>query len=90
MSGYPSEIATPPVAANLNAEFERVGLTNEFVARHVGVSERTLRRWRKGRIPAWHDLLKVADVFGREAHWFYIERDEADLARIAACQEVAA
>lgn len=68
--------AAPAVAANIEAEFERTGLTNDEVARRLEVPERNVRRWRKGETtPRWNMLVRLAEVFDRLPHWFYVPRD---------------
>lgn len=68
--------AAPAVAANLEAEFERTRKTNEEVARLLSTPERNVRRWRKGEsTPRWETLVRLAKVFDRHPHWFYVPRD---------------
>lgn len=71
----------PPVATNLNAAIERFNatvelpaerLTNERIARELDLTERTVRRWRKGdAVPRWEDLGRLAALLGCSAYDFY-------------------
>lgn len=44
---------------------ERLGLSQEEVARRLGVSVMTDRRWEKGELPKqWRQLIILAELFG--------------------------
>lgn len=88
MSSPPSRALTP-IAANLRAELARTGLSAAEVARRLGVHERLVRRWRNAgeSDPSWANMLELAALFGRDAGWFYKQRTESQLARIAAGKE---
>lgn len=60
----------------LNAEIDRVVMTNDELARALGIPERSIRRWRKGAAtPRRRTGRRLAEFFEREPNFFY--SDEA-------------
>jgi transcriptional regulator with XRE-family HTH domain len=56
----------------LNAEIDRLSLTNDEVAQALQIPERSLRRWRKGETaPRRRTARRLAEYFDREPSWFY-------------------
>jgi hypothetical protein len=66
------------LSANVDAEIRRLGLTNLQVARTVDVPERIVRRWRKAddSNPSWPNLVKFAELCGRDPAWFYVDHEQ--------------
>jgi transcriptional regulator with XRE-family HTH domain len=53
----------PPIAANLRAAQAAKGITNDDLAREVGVGLRLLQKWRAGDVePRYGNALKLAAV----------------------------
>jgi transcriptional regulator with XRE-family HTH domain len=56
----------------LNAEIDRLVLTNDELARALHVPERSLRRWRRGEAtPRRSTVRRIATYFDRDPAWFY-------------------
>jgi transcriptional regulator with XRE-family HTH domain len=76
-----SAVTAIPVARNIDAEIQRVGKTNNAIAMALNVSEPVVWRWRKGKVtPSWASLCEIAEFFGREPGWFYLDHDRAEAA----------
>lgn len=64
--------SSSPVAGRLRVAQAESGLTNEELAREIGVGLRLLQKWRAGTVePRYENLQKLAAVLKREVSWFY-------------------
>lgn len=85
-----SQARTPQaiLAANINAELARLGITAAELARRMHVGEKSVCRWRAANrgMPLYEHLHRLAEVCGRESfHWFVTDHaDERDADRVAA------
>lgn len=75
VSGQVEDFQTP-VSANLIAEMSRTGMTVSQVASALGVAERQVTRWRGGQEPRSKFVARLAELFEREAGWFYTDHSE--------------
>jgi transcriptional regulator with XRE-family HTH domain len=54
-----------PLSENIRAAQAKAGLTNEALAREVGVGLRLLQKWRAGDVdPRYDNLLKLSKALG--------------------------
>lgn len=67
-------------ADRLDAEIGSRFLTYEEAAREIGVSVRTLHRWRQGKNPQLRHLRAVASAFERDPAYFIEQDAPEDLA----------
>lgn len=66
-----------PVGANIRLARQEAGLTNDQLAFKAGIPVRYLHHWQSGKHePTLANLRKVANVFGHDLAWFYVERQE--------------
>lgn len=64
------------VAANLRRAIVAEGMTQEELARQIGVSLRQVQKYCAGKAdPSGARLIAMADVLGRPAGWFYTDHD---------------
>lgn len=44
----------------------------------IGTHERQVRRWSvEGHEPSWRFVVALAELFGRDPAWFYLDHEEA-------------
>jgi transcriptional regulator with XRE-family HTH domain len=72
-----TEVVASPVAARIRAAQREAGLTNEQLAREIGVGARLVSKWRAGTvIPSMPNLTKLSHRLNKPLDWFFRE-DEA-------------
>lgn len=55
------------------------GRTSEEFARELGVTLRTVQRWRSGEgEPRAAELIRLAELLGRDPAWFYADDPKAE------------
>jgi hypothetical protein len=84
MSGQEHDSKRPPIATNLRSEAQRLGMNAEAIAqvifpgRPVVSGERLVRRWLSDEDvnPSWKNVVRLAELCGREPGWFYLDHDD--------------
>lgn len=72
-------------AANLKAALRGRRLSCAEVARRLDTNERVVRRWRNGEThPRTETVTELAYLLGLPEGWFYVARDDRELADLAA------
>lgn len=70
-----------PLARNIRTAQANAGLTNEALAREVGVGLRLLQKWRAGDVePRYGNLLKLSEALGVSVADLYAEADSREAA----------
>lgn len=72
----PRTIPAAPVAANLRQALEDADMTQERLAREIGVGLRVVQAWCSGRVlPRWPRLVLIARALDRDPSWFYADHN---------------
>ena len=72
-------VPASPVGENLKQALTESGMTQEALAREIGVSLRTVQGWTSGRIlPRWPRLVLLAAALEKDPEWFYTPHDPTD------------
>lgn len=67
------------IGARLKSERQRLGLTQEDVAHHVGLkSKSAIKNYEKGQVPGAEMLIRLAVLFGRSIDWLLSGRESRE------------
>lgn len=70
-----------PFGKNLRFALKAADITQEALAREVGVTLRSVQGWVSGDSePRWEKVIRVGSVLGREPTWFYSSHAESEAA----------
>src|SRR3990172_13289264 len=76
------------IGGRLRGERQRLGLTQEQVARQVGLkSKSAIKNYEKGQIPGPEILTRLAELFGRCIDWLLTCRDSCKPVTSSSVQE---
>lgn len=73
------------IGMRLRSERQRLGLTQEEVARHIGLkSKSAVKNYEKGQVPGAAILARLAALFGRSIDWLLSGRESGEPVRVVA------
>ncbi|MFQ5903634.1 MAG: helix-turn-helix domain-containing protein [Candidatus Binatia bacterium] len=76
------------IGVRLKSERQRLGLTQEEVARHVGLkSKSAIKNYEKGQVPGPEILSRLAALFGKSIDWLLSSRESGEPIKAAELPE---
>ncbi len=74
----PKQERDPLLDRKIREARHRAGLTQQQLARKVGVTRRAVSLWEAGsRTPGWHLMIRISNATGRPLAWFLVDEARA-------------